>query len=69
MKKPNLHDTVTIHEPAFNRVRTGKVTQLLSMQFIIHEPHNSTPIFCLFSGDWSIDKRARPKLKKSRLGH
>ena len=65
MAKPEVNDMIEHSEPAFDRVATGKVTELLSSQFI-YEVHNviekgreKIPVdktstrMCMFDEIWS----------------
>tara|TARA_B110000503_G_scaffold23073_1_gene35889 strand:+ start:2926 stop:3099 length:174 start_codon:yes stop_codon:yes gene_type:complete len=53
MKKPSLNDVIVHHEPGFSRTNTGKVVQLLAMQFIYETDAGQTR-FCLFKEDWKL---------------
>ena len=50
-KPPVLGDTITHHEPGFDRTNSGKVVQLLSQQFI-YETKEGHHRHCMFWEDW-----------------
>ena len=50
-KAPKIGDVIVHNEPAFNRTNSGKVIQLLSMQFV-YETEKGQTRFCLFKEDW-----------------
>jgi hypothetical protein len=56
MKSPKKGTIIIHNEPDFNRTNTGKVTQVLSMQFT-YETETGQTRFCLFKEDWKIVKR------------
>lgn len=68
MKQPQVGDTVRVNDPAFDRLWEGKVTQLLAMQFTFDPLIGGIYLFCLYSSDWTVIKKRRPRLSKSRLG-
>ena len=65
MKIPNIGDTIEHTESAFDRVNIGKVSSILSSQFIYQISDGRCRI-CTFKEDWKVIKKARPKLKNWR---
>ena len=65
MAKPEVNDMIEHSEPAFDRVATGKVTELLSSQFIyevhkvVEKGREKIPVdktstrMCMFYEIWS----------------
>ena len=65
MAKPEVNDMIEHSEPAFDRVATGKVTELLSSQFIyevhkvVEKGREKIPVdktctrMCMFDEIWS----------------
>ena len=51
-KFPSVGDKIIHREPYFDREHTGKVTQILSSQFV-YETCDGQERLCLFSEDWS----------------
>jgi len=49
--KPNLGDQITHTEPAFDRENSGKVVQLLAMQFV-YETDDGHIRHCMFHEMW-----------------
>ena len=52
-KAPLIGDIIVHHEPSFNRTNTGKVIQILAMQFVYETAKGQTR-FCLFKEDWKL---------------
>ena len=60
MKKPEIGDLIE-HTCALNGKFTGKVVQMLAMQFV-YETLDKNKRFCLFKEDWKyIDKLVKKK--------
>ena len=65
MAKPEVNDMIEHSEPTFDRVATGKVTELLSSQFIyevhkvVEKGREKIPVdktstrMCMFNETWS----------------
>jgi len=52
-KKPNLGDEITHTEPAFRRENSGKVIQLLAMQFV-YKTEGGYTRYCLYKEQWKL---------------
>lgn len=62
MKKPEVGDLIE-HTCNLNGKFTGKVVQMLAMQFVYKTPEGNTR-FCLFKESWNhIDKLPKKKKK------
>jgi len=53
VKKPNIGDIILHKEPAFHRENTGKVIQLLGMQFI-YETEEGHQRHCNYAELWQV---------------
>ncbi len=53
IKKPNIGDIIVHNEPTFNRESTGKVIQLLGLQFI-YETEEGHIRHCNYGELWKV---------------